>query len=156
MFRFLLFIIPLIFFINCSQKYVTRGSYLITFKSKDMKFSDMGFIAKDGENIRVTIYSFGKLAFDLEMENLISVNGDIPIPYTLFNLKYLSSDYPAKTIKNIFLGQPIFDKKNLKKEVDGFSQEFNSIIYKVSKNKIFFKDKKNRIFIQIKSIIKSF
>ena len=56
MLRFFILIIPFIFFINCTQKYVTRGSYLITFKSKDMKFYDMGFIAKDGENIRVTIY----------------------------------------------------------------------------------------------------
>jgi len=149
--RYFLFPILVTFFLGCSQKnYTSKESYLITFKSKELKFSDMGFISKNDDSILVDIFSVGNQVLKLEMGSFISVNDGVPTPYSFFNKKVFQSEYPSKTVKYIFSGSPIFDGKNLEKTSDGFSQHIGeNILYKVSKKSTYFKDKMNGVLIKI-------
>jgi len=110
----------------------------------------MGFISKGKDSTLVDIFSVGNQVLKLEMGNLISINDGIPIPYPMFNIRFLNSNYPSKTIKYIFLGKAIFNGKNLEKDGNMFSQKIGNIIYTVSPKKIYFKDIDNGIMIKIK------
>jgi len=112
----------------------------------------MGIISKSEDSILVDIFAVGHQVLKLEMGTFISVNGGVPTPYKIFNMKFLQSEYPSKIIKNIFSGKPIFSSQNLDKNFNGFSQKIDEIIYKVSKTNIYFKDSKSKILIKIRKI----
>ncbi len=144
---FLLFLT--LFFSSCSQiQYETKEKYLITFKSKIAKFSDIGFISKSENSALLNVFSLGKEILKLEMGNFISLNGGTPIPYTLFNSEYLNPNYPPETIKYIFLGKEIFSGKNRVDLEGGFEQKIDDIFYKVSEGETIFRDRE--IIIKIK------
>lgn len=145
------FLIFAILLLGCSQKeFSQKEQYLITIKSKDLKFSDIGYISKNSDSVLVDIFSLGNQVLKFEMGNFISINGKTPILYSMFNAKFLDSTYPSQIIKNIFLGKPIFRGKNLEQDKNSFSQNIGKIIYRVSKNEIYFRDVKNSILIRIR------
>jgi len=111
----------------------------------------MGFVSKSEkeDSVLVAIFSLGNQILEMEIDNFISINGSPPIPPSIFNSKYLNSNYPSDTLKNIFLGKPIFNSKNLIYSENGFSQDIGSIKYRVSKDKIYFRDRENRVFIKL-------
>jgi hypothetical protein len=72
-----------------------------------------------------------------------------------FNKKMLIASYPDTILENIFRGEPIFDKKGLKKNSSGFTQNIKEnkkydIRYSVSKESRVFNDKINKIKIKVK------
>ena len=151
--RPILILFLLLILVNCSSHiYQIKQPYLITIKSKKLKFSDLGFIAKSKkeDSILINIFSLGHQILKLEIDNFISIDDGVPIPPSLFNSQYLSSDYPPNILKNIFLGKPIFQGEKIKFLANGFFQEFQSIKYRVSQSEIYFKDSKNHILIKLK------
>lgn len=137
---------------GCSHHiYRTKSPYLITIKSDELKFSDMGFIAKSERehSVLVTIFSLGNQVLKLEIDQFISIDDGTPIPPSIFNSKYLNSDYPSNTLRDIFLGKPIFNSQNIIYSEKSFSQEINSIKYRVSESEIYFKDRDRRILIKL-------
>ncbi len=138
-------------FIGCSQhNYKSRSAYLITIKSKELRFSDMGFISRSTEAVLIDIFSLGNQILKLEIDDFVTLNGATPIPPSMFNSRYLHSDYPPETLKEIFLGKPIFEKLGLENVEDGFIQHIGEITYRVSQDEIYFKDKKNGVLIKLK------
>lgn len=148
--------LSLLFFLlisNCSKNiYQGRNSYLITIKSPNLKYSDIGLVEKSQSSVLVHIFSLGKEILRLEIGKYISINRSIPIPLSLFNSQYLSSEYPPSLLKNIFSGNPIFQGKNIVYLQNSFIQEFDHIKYKVSQSEIYFKDSKNQILIRLRRV----
>jgi hypothetical protein len=134
--------------LGCSQKYISHNNYLITIKTNKLKYSDIGIISKSQNSVKVEIFSVGNQILELELDSFVSVNGDTPIPYSIFNSKFLAQNYPNKIIKNIFRGKEIFNGKNRKEMKNGFEQNIGKIKYRVTKTEIRFKDEKNLIKIK--------
>jgi hypothetical protein len=134
--------------LGCSQKYISHNNYLITIKTNKLKYSDIGIISKSQNSVKVEIFSVGNQILELELDSFVSVNGDTPIPYSIFNSKFLTQNYPNKIIKNIFRGKEIFNGKNRKVIENGFEQNIGKIKYRVTKTEIRFKDEKNLIKIK--------
>ena len=141
--------IYLIIFAGCSTRdYSIKSLYIVTIKSPELKYSDLGTISKSGEDVAIELFAFGNKILDLKLEKLITINGNI-LPPSIFYSKYLKTDYPDETIKQIFLGQPIFNSKNLKKDDGGFEQRIDEFIfYKVSSQETLFRDSKKNITIK--------
>ena len=155
---FLLSIFSIFFFLGCSAKKITNDFvYFITIKSKNMRYSDIGYIKKFGNNsIELEIYSAGNPLLRLVINKKICTKSGC-ISKERFNELYLSKNYPKDLFKNILQGESIFNGKNLIKNRQGFEQKIynkNSfdIIYRVSKDEIYFKDRLNNILIKIKNI----
>ena len=87
---------------------------------------------------------------------MVCVEGEGCMRKSTFNEQYLSPAYPDDLLKNVFLGQPIFNGKNLLKTDLGFVQVIQAsgvdIVYKVELDQIYFKDKSNAILIKVKDI----
>ncbi|EJF07504.1 hypothetical protein ThvES_00003420 [Thiovulum sp. ES] len=136
--------------LGCSQKYISHENYLITIKTNRLKYSDIGIISRSENGVKVEIFSVGNQILELELDSFVSVNGETPIPYSIFNSKFLSKKYPEQIIKNIFSGKEIFGGKNRQNIYDGFQQKIENINYRVTKKEIRFKDK--NILIKIKNL----
>jgi hypothetical protein len=134
--------------LGCSQKYTSHENYIITIKTKNLKYSDIGIISKSKTGVKVDIFSVGNQILELVLEDFISINGETPIPYSIFNSKFLTQNYPNTIIKNIFRGREIFNGKNRKEIKNGFEQSIGKIKYRVTKTEIRFKDERNLIKIK--------
>ncbi len=146
--KLLNFFLYLIIFIGCSTRdYSVKSLYLVTIKSPELKYSDLGTISKSGEDVAIELFAFGNKILDLKLEKLITINGNI-LPPSIFYSKYLKTDYPDETIKQIFLGKPIFDEKNIQTGEGWFSQNIESISYRVSNKETLFKDSSKNIIIR--------
>lgn len=149
-----LFFLALIFF-GCSVKQpVSYAPYVITIKSQTLRYSDIGYIKKFRNSVRLEIYSAGVPVFKLNIGNRVC-SKDGCISKKSFNEKFLVKNYPQNLFKNVILGKPIFESKNLVKKEGGFEQEIfqegkYDIIYIVKRDKIYFKDRINRILIKIR------
>jgi hypothetical protein len=151
--RVVLLFIPISIFLGCSQvEYTTRDRYLITIKTKEMRYSDMGFIARGDDAVVVDIFSVGSQILKLNMGNSVSLNDGSPIRYSRFNSKYLHSDYPPKTVREIFLGKEIFGGEGKSVSESGFEQKIDKISYSVSSDNIVFRDRENSVLIKIKKV----
>ena len=72
-----------------------------------------------------------------------------------FNEKVLDASYPETLLENIFRAKPIFDKKNVVKTENGFSQKLTKeneydISYRVKGNQRIFRDTLNKILIKVR------
>jgi hypothetical protein len=135
--------------LGCSTKYISKKNYLITIKTKNLKYSDIGIISKSKTGVKVDIFSVGNQILKLEFEDFVSVNGETPIPYSLFNSKFFNSKYPNEMVKRIFRGEEIFGGKNKIEIQGGFEQKIGNIKYKATKKMIVFRDQKSLIKIKL-------
>lgn len=114
--RFLLFSLILLFFGACSYKQPqTSKSATVIFYANGMKFYDSGFISQYNDKIHLTIYSFGKIAFDVDIyEDRICKSTFECISSKEFNTKYLHSSYDDKFLYTLFKSKKINfkDKQN--------------------------------------------
>ncbi len=146
-------LISLLFF-GCAYKRAVEKSqsYLFTIKMKNIAFSDMGFLNIGKDFVDLQLFDAGNLVFELKISNYICVNGHC-FSKEEFNEKFLSKTYPLDTLERILRGKTIFQKRDLNRKEDGFSQNIKEkdlyIKYFVSKNKIYFKDYKNHILIKL-------
>ncbi|MEA2111807.1 MAG: hypothetical protein U9P71_07145 [Campylobacterota bacterium] len=148
--------VNLLLFSGCSVKeYAPATSVLVTFKSDAFRFSDMGYIRKSSRGVEVELFSAGNLVQNFQLEDDVCTKKGC-LNYDAFNQEYLHSNYPNEVLKNIFRGEPIFNKKGLQKTDDGFKQSIKAktynVIYKISNNSIYFKDKINGILIKIREV----
>jgi len=157
MFR-LIFIIFLLFFGGCALKEVKKANlYIVTIKSKKLKFNDYAVIKRYSNNsIHLKIYNAGNLIEEIKIDSKICTKKGC-VNKKEFNKKYFVSYYPDDLLKNVILKKPIFNSKNLIKKDKGFIQKVYKkncydIIYIVNNSEVFFKDKINKILIKIKEI----
>ncbi|MBN2817025.1 MAG: hypothetical protein JXQ67_10100 [Campylobacterales bacterium] len=148
-------IILLIFFLfGCSSKhYEITQTKIITLKTKEFKYSDLGYIRSSANDVELELFSAGKSLFKVEIGNFICTSQGC-VRKKIFNEKYFTSHYPDDLLQNVILGKPILNAKNIKYLNDGFSQKIETenvnIDYIVGNRGIFFKDKKNAILIKIR------
>ena len=145
---------------GCAQKQVKKEkSALIVWKSPQFRYADMGFIADEGNRLKVEIYGSGSALMRLKIDqDSICMSQLRCMPKAQFNKKALSSHYPATLLESVFRGEPVFDGRNLARRGSGFTQRITSpdhydIFYEVDKNQITFRDKYNHLLIKIKETI---
>jgi len=141
---------------GCAPKsYEQKHSLHITIRSDSLRYSDMGFMYENANEVRVEIYSFATPIFTLTMHSNICIDRAC-YRYEVFNKRYLHASYPDRLIRDIFQAKPIFGAKNIIQSDDGFEQSIQSreydIIYGVSKELIRFQDRKNNILLQIRKL----
>ena len=146
----------LLMFTACTlSPYTHSSSKLIIIKTDKMKFADLGYVKQRDKAVRVELFVAGQNVQNIEINNLICLN-DGCMRKGSFNSEYLNENYPDTILQNIVLGAPIYDKKNLQKNENGFEQKIHNsdvdILYKVTPKEHYFKDKKNKILFKIKDI----
>ena len=154
--KYITAILFLILSAGCGTKQLEKTSKMVVFKTKQIKFSDVAYLAQDKNSVEIDLYIAGKAFKKISINTLVCIENEGCIRKSSFNEEYLSSAYPDELLKNVFLGKPIYEGRNLQKTVDGFEQNiFDNgvdIAYKVEANQIYFKDKSNAILIKVKDI----
>jgi hypothetical protein len=140
---------------GCSVKnYESSQSKVITFKTKQFQYSDVGFVKKTKQDISLQVFHIGNPILDIVISKNVCINGKCLTP-TLFNQKVLSKHYPANLFKNLIQSRPIFEGLGLVKNQAGFKQIIKSndvdISYLVNDKQTYFKDKKNKILFKLRN-----
>ncbi len=155
-------ILPILLLINgCagkqSIKKENQESAYIIIKTPTMRYADMGFIYKKTDLTKVEIYALGQPLMSLDINPMnVCMSTFKCMEKKDFNTKMLSSSYPDTILENIFRAKPIFDKKNLEKSSEGFTQKIKKdkeydITYSVTTKKRTFRDKINKIKIEVRA-----
>jgi hypothetical protein len=99
---FSIFIVVL--FCACSSKQIIESkSATVVFKIKQLQFYDKGFITKYKDRINLTIFSFGQVAFKLDLyPDRVCESTFKCLPNKRFNAKYLSPQYNDNFLYTLF------------------------------------------------------
>ena len=152
---------PILLLMNgCTGKQVIKKenqeSAFIIIKTPTMRYADMGFIYKKTDLVKVEIYALGQPLLNLNINAMnVCLSTFECMEKKDFNAKMLSAYYPDTVLENIFRAMPIFDKKNLEKSSNGFTQKIKKekeydITYSVKSNKRVFRDTINKIKIEVR------
>jgi len=131
-------------------------SAFIIIKTKTMRYADMGFISNNSSRVKVEIYGAGQPLVSLEINSMnVCMSTFKCMEKKDFNEKILNVSYPETLLENIFRAKPIFSKKNLEKNTNGFSQKIvkdgiYNISYTVKGGERIFRDKINKILIKVR------
>ena len=151
-----LFFLLIFLFGACSIKnYEHTDTKIITIKSAQLRFSDIGYIRHTKDAIELELFVAGHAYQRIHINHLICVDEGC-MRKSSFNAEYLFAKYPSTLLQNIILGREIYNGKNSVKKDDGFVQHIQNadvdIYYSVDSHQIYFKDRKNHILIKIKDI----
>ncbi len=133
-----------------------QESAFIVIKTPTVKYADMGFISNTPSKIKVAIYGAGQPLMNLEINGMnVCMSTFKCMEKKDFNEKVLDASYPETLLENIFRAKPIFDKKNVVKTENGFSQKLTKeneydISYRVKGNQRIFRDTLNKILIKVR------
>ncbi|MDX1296301.1 MAG: hypothetical protein R3302_08535, partial [Sulfurimonadaceae bacterium] len=146
----------LLLFTGCTVKeYKTTEPKLITLKTKQLRFNDVGFIRKEGKSVQAELFSAGQAVERFEINRLVCVTKGC-LTKSAFNADYLSAEYPDDLLQNVLLGRPIFGGAGLHKSDAGFEQHLKGsgfdIYYSVAPDSVYFKDRANGILIKIRDL----
>ena len=146
----------LLTFSACSIKnYEKTQSKIITIKTPQIKFSDVGYVRNSDDSVELELFIAGRVFRKISINYLICLDEGCTSK-AAFNEAYLNKSYPDKLLQNIILGRAIYEKRNLLKNADGFTQEIKTqqvdINYRVTQKEIYFKDKQNNILFKIKDL----
>lgn len=149
-------LIFLLLFSACSVQPTTKSSKMLTMKTKQFRFSDLAYISQTSDALEIDLYVVGKAFKKISIDIMVCVEGEGCMRKSTFNEQYLSSAYPDDLLKNIFLGKPIYEGKNMFKTDNGFMQDILEkdvdIAYGVNSEEIYFKDRRNKIVIKIREV----
>ena len=150
-------IIVLFTFNACTGVQIDKQeSAFIVMKTATFKYADMGFISNGPSKINVEIYGAGQPLMNLEINAMnVCMSTFECMEKKDFNAKVLHVSYPETLLENIFRAKPIFNKKNLVKNKNGFSQKLTKeseydISYSVKGNQRIFRDTLNKILIKVR------
>ncbi len=133
-----------------------QESAFIVIKTPSMRYADMGFIYKKTDLVKVEIYASGQPLLNLNINPMnVCMSTFKCMEKKDFNAKMLSANYPETVLENIFRAKPIFDKKNLEKSSNGFTQKIKKdkeydITYSVKRDMRTFRDRINKIVIKVR------
>ena len=152
-----LLLLSLVLFLSaCSFKnYEHSTSKVIIIKTPLLKFSDLGYVKRNDDSVRLELFVAGQNIQNIEINYLVCVDDGCMSKKT-FNTEFLHQSYPTDILQNIVLGKKIYNAKNVVETSQGFEQKIENenvdISYRVSSSEIYFKDKKNHILFKIKDI----
>ena len=133
-----------------------QESAFIVMKTPTFKYADMGFISNSSSKVKVAIYGAGQPLMNLEINGMnVCMSTFKCMEKKDFNAEVLHASYPDTLLENIFRAKPIFDKENLVKNENGFSQKLTKeseydISYSVNGNQRVFRDTLNKILIKVR------
>jgi len=142
---------------GCVQKsYTISEPRLITLKTWQLKFNDVGFVRSSGSAVQLELFSAGQAVETISIDDEICVQKGC-MSKSRFNEAYLSRAYPEELMQQVLLGRPIFGGRELVHTPDGFEQQLKAmaiynITYRVTAKEIYFKDRINDILIKIAKI----
>jgi hypothetical protein len=150
------FLVFFLIFSACSTKnYEHTKSKIITIKTPKLRFSDLGYVKNTGDSLSIELFTAGHMVQNIKINYLICVDEGC-LSKTTFNEQYLNASYPKDILKDIVLGKYIYDRKNVVRTKDGFSQSIKNndvdIKYRVTASEIYFKDKRNSILFKIRDV----
>ena len=129
---------------------------LITLKTPKIKYSDMGYLRKNGTNVEIELFVAGT-----SIEK-ISINDDVCVGILCMDEKefvkqYLYPNYPSDTMRNVLLGRDIFKGQGFSEMCNGTQYQYiqnddMDIVYRRKPGEIYFKDRLNGLLIQIKDV----
>jgi len=151
-----IFLVLFLLFSGCSLKnYKHEESKIIIIKTPKLKFSDLGYIRHNNDDVEIELFMAGVSVQKISINHLICVNEGCMLKNS-FNEEYLNAEYPSNILQNILLSKMIYDGQNRVQTPSGFEQIIQTdnvdIKYRVTKNETFFKDRKNRIIFKIKDV----
>lgn len=142
---------------GCVQPKPVSRSAIVTFIAKGIKVHDTAFVATDGSEASIQVYSAGNLALDITSASMVCINS-LCLSDDEFCSKYLSEHYPQRLINTIVSKKRLeMDGADSMEYPDGFEQsiyekEKYDIRYSVKKNEVLFKDRLNGIIIKVKDM----
>jgi hypothetical protein len=153
---FTLWVSMVLLFSGCAiKKYAINEPKLVILKTPKLRFSDTGYIRRNGDALQLELYSSGIPVKRFEMNHLMCVDEGC-MSKSHFNATYLSAYYPDDLLLHVSQGMPLFEGVNLTKTSQGYEQHIVSdvvdIIYRVSDQETYFKDSKNNILIRLKAL----
>jgi hypothetical protein len=155
--KIVIFIMVLLMFNACTGiQPEKQESAFIVMKTATFKYADMGFISNSPSKVKVEIYGAGQPLMDLEINGMnVCMSTFQCMEKKEFNKKVLNASYPETLLENIFRAKPIFNKKDVVKTKDGFSQKLTKeneydISYRVKENERIFRDRLNKILIKVR------
>lgn len=151
-----LWVSVVLLFGGCAVKeFKTTEPKLITLKTKQLRFNDVGFIRTEDDAVQAELFSAGQAVERFEINRLVCVTGGCMTKHA-FNAEYLSAGYPDELLQNVLLGQPVFGGAGMHSRDRGFEQHLESpdldIFYSVGPDGIYFKDRLNDILIKIRDL----
>ena len=150
---FFLTVLTVFFLGGCAAKhYAVDQAKIIVMRSPQLRFADLGYIKHNKNAIELQLFEAGTLVKTITIDDLICVD-DRCLTKGLFNARYLSGHYPSSILKNVILGRPIYDSKDLQETKGGFVQKIDDgsvdIVYSVQDGHIRFEDRQNAILMKI-------
>ena len=153
-------LLSIMLIVGCTGKQLIKKenqeSAFIIIKTPTMRYADMGFIYKKSDLVKVEIYALGQPLMNLDINSMnVCLSTFKCMEKKDFNTKMLSSTYPDTILENIFRAKPIFKKKNLEENSNGFTQKIQKdkeydITYSVKSDKRVFRDTINKIKIEVR------
>ena len=141
---------------GCSLKeYKRTEPKLITLKTKQLRFNDVGFIRKEGDAVQAELFSAGQAVERFEINRLVCVTRGC-LTKSAFNAEYLSPEYPDSLMQEVLLGVPIFEGEGMQRSGSCFEQKVKraafDIHYRVAPGEVYFKDRMNGILVKIRDL----
>ena len=137
------------------KEYKTSETKLITLKTKQLRFNDVGFIRNDGDAVQAELFSAGQAVERFEINRLVCVSRGC-MTKAAFNADYLHEAYPETLMQNVLLGRPIFGGLGRRESEGGLLQQIEGkdydIIYRVKRGETYFKDRRNKILVKIRDL----
>ena len=154
--NYLLIVLVMLLFGGCAVKeYRASEPKLLTLKTKQLRFNDVGFIRQERNAVQAELFSAGQAVERFEIDRLVCVTGGC-LSKRAFNAEYLDASYPDDLMRNVLLGRPIFGGQGRVETESGFEQQLwgdgYDILYRVDAREIYFKDRANNILIRIRDL----
>jgi hypothetical protein len=155
---FILWVSLLILMIGgCTSKhYSVSEPKIITIKTPKLKFADTGYIRHEGEAVEAELFTAGVAVEKISIDDKVCVSAGC-MSEEAFVRDYLSSEYPADTLRRILLGEPIFEGINTSEQCGGGRTQYirgdkTDIVYRLKPDMTYFKDRTNGIIIKIEDL----
>ncbi|MFA5217004.1 hypothetical protein [Sulfuricurvum sp.] len=142
---------------GCSSKhYSISEPKIITIKSPKLKFSDMGYVRREGDAVEVELFTAGVAVEKISIDSQVCVSSGC-MSEEKFVHDYLYEGYPADTMRNIISGKDIFGGQGKSEMCNGtlyqyIRNEDIDFVYRRKPSEIYFKDRLNGIMIKIADV----
>jgi hypothetical protein len=149
----------MLLFLGCAPKisYESSQAYYIMIKNSKIAIADTGFIKKNANTINLQVFSASAPLLELTISENICI-GSWCQDWESFNEEFFGTSHYKTFINKLLDFQPIYNKKNMIKIANGFSQKIKTdkydIEYRVKNDTLYFKDSKNRVLIKLKKLEK--
>lgn len=145
---------------GCSSKhYSISEPKIITIKSPKLKFSDMGYVRREGDAVEVELFTAGVAVEKISIDSKVCTSSGC-MSEEKFTREYLYEGYPADTMRNILLGRDIFEGKGKSEMCNGTLYQYIrnddiDFVYRRKPSEIYFKDRLNGIMIKMVDVKES-